>query len=132
VRDQLDAWLSEGGRIRIVPTGAFVVAVLLGIIPMWLEFGAFPRWAPREAVGTPLLLAWIAVFLATELSRRALGRRGTRRWVAQYRDTELDRADQLAGAADRLCALALPRGAAGHAWARSARRSCRASSTPSG
>jgi hypothetical protein len=110
MRDRLEAWLSAGGTIRIVPAGAFAVAVLLGIIPMWLECGAFPDWAPRERIGTPLLLAWIAIFLLTEVGRRSYGERGSRRWAAQYRDAELERADQLAGAADRLCALLTPQG----------------------
>jgi hypothetical protein len=104
VRQKLDAWLSDGGRIRIVPVGAFGVAALLGVIPMWLEFGTFPRWAPRAKIGGPLLVAWIAIFLATEAARRYLARRGARRWEAQWRLAELERADDLAGIIDRLCA----------------------------
>ncbi|HST62029.1 MAG TPA: hypothetical protein VLK84_25230 [Longimicrobium sp.] len=113
MRQKLDAWLSDGGRIRIVPVGAFGVAALLGVIPMWLEFGTFPRWAPREQVGVPLLIAWIAIFLATEVTRRYLARRGARKWERQLRDTELDRADDLAGAIDRLCAALIPSASGG-------------------
>jgi hypothetical protein len=108
VRDKLDAWLSDGGTIRIVPIGAFAVAVLLGIIPMWLEFGAFPSWAPRDRVGTPLLLAWIVIFLATESARWYTARRATRRWEEQWMMHELGRADSLAGVIDRLCASVIP------------------------
>jgi hypothetical protein len=108
VRQKLDAWLSDGGTIRIVPVGAFGVAALLGVIPMWLEFGTFPRWAPRDRVGGPLLVAWIAIFLAAEAARRYLAKRSARRWERQLRDTELDRADDLAGAIDRLCAALIP------------------------
>lgn len=108
MRQKLDAWLSDGGTIRIVPVGAFGVAVLLGVIPMWLEFGAFPRWAPREKVGGPLLVAWIATFLAAEVLRRSLANRGMRRWEAQLRDTERERVDELAGVIDRLCGALLP------------------------
>jgi hypothetical protein len=108
VRQKLDAWLSDGGTIRIVPLGAFGVAALLGVIPMWLEFGAFPGWAPREKVGGPLLVAWITIFLAAEVTRRYLGERSARQWERQIRDTELDRADDLAGAIDRLCAALIP------------------------
>lgn len=104
MRQKLDAWLSDGGTIRIVPVGAFGVAALLGVIPMWLEFGTFPRWAPRDRVGGPLLVAWIAIFLAAEAARRYLARRGARRWQAQWRLAELERADDLAGVIDRLCA----------------------------
>lgn len=104
MRQKLDAWLSDGGTIRIVPVGAFGVAALLGVIPMWLEFGTFPRWAPRDRVGGPLLVAWIAIFLATEAARRYLARRGARRSEAQWRLAELERADDLAGVIDRLCA----------------------------
>jgi hypothetical protein len=110
VRQKLDAWLRDGGTIRIVPIGAFAVAVLLGIIPMWLEFGTFPRWAPREKVGAPLLVAWIAIFLAAEATRRYLARRSARRWESQLRDLELERADRLAGAIDRICASLIPQG----------------------
>jgi hypothetical protein len=108
VREKLDAWLRDGGTIRIVPFSAFLVAVLLGIIPMWLEFGAFPAWAPRERVGAPLLVGWIAVFLAAEVVRRFLVNRGARRWEDQLRRSELERADQLAGAIDRICASLVP------------------------
>lgn len=110
MREKLDAWLRDGGTIRIVPVSAFVVAVLLGIIPMWLEFGTFPRWAPREKVGAPLLVAWIVIFLAAEAARRYLARRGARKWEEQLRGIELERADLLAGAIDRLCALLVPQG----------------------
>jgi hypothetical protein len=109
VREKLDAWLSDGGTIRIVPVGAFGVAVLLGVIPMWLAFGTFPRWAPRERVGGPLLVAWIIIFLAAEVMRRYLAGRSARQWENQLRDIELERADQLAGAVDRLCAWLVPR-----------------------
>jgi hypothetical protein len=109
VREKLDAWLSDGGTIRIVPIGAFGVAVLLGVIPMWLEFGTFPRWAPRQRVGGPLLVAWIIIFLAAEVMRRYLAGRSARQWESQLRDIELERADQLAGAVDRLCAWLVPR-----------------------
>lgn len=108
MREKLDAWLRDGGTIRIVPVGAFAVAVLLGIIPMWLEFGTFPRWAPREKVGPPLLVSWIAIFLLSEGARRYLARRATRRWEDQWRGFELERADRLAGAIDRLCAALVP------------------------
>lgn len=108
MHEKLDAWLRDGGTIRIVPVGAFGVAVLLGIIPMWLEFGTFPTWAPRERVGTPLLVGWVMIFLSTEVARRSLARRGTRRSEVQFKDFELERADQLAGAIDRLCALLVP------------------------
>jgi len=108
VRQKLDAWLSDGGTIRIVPLGAFGVAALLGVIPMWLEFGTFPGWAPREKVGGPLLVAWIAIFLAAEVTRRYLANRAMRQWEHQLRDIELERADQLAGVIDRLCAAVLP------------------------
>jgi hypothetical protein len=104
VREKLDAWLRNGGTIRIVPISAFVVAVLLGIIPMWLEFGTFPRWAPRDKVGAPLLVAWIVIFLGAESARRYLAKRATRRWEDQWRTAELERADDLAGVIDRLCA----------------------------
>ena len=104
VREKLDAWLRNGGTIRIVPISAFVVAVLLGIIPMWLEFGTFPRWAPRDRVGAPLLVAWIVIFLAAESARRYLAKRATRRWEDQWRTAELERADDLAGVINRLCA----------------------------
>lgn len=110
MREKLDAWLRDGGTIRIVPVGAFGVAVLLGIIPMWLEFGTFPIWAPREKIGTPLLVGWIVIFLMTEVARRSLARRGTMRSDAQFKLFELERADQLAGAIDRLCALLVPHG----------------------
>jgi hypothetical protein len=110
LREKLDAWLSDGGTIRIVPIGAFGVAVLLGVIPMWLEFGAFPRWAPREIVGGPLLVAWIVIFLAAEVTRRYLAGRSANQWESQLRDIELERADQLAGAIDRLCASLVPQG----------------------
>ena len=113
VREKLDAWLSDGGTIRIVPIGAFGVAVLLGVIPMWLEFGSFPRWAPRERVGGPLLVAWIIIFLAAEVVRRYWARRGARTWEKQLADTALEQADDLAGVIDRLCAPLLP-GAIGH------------------
>jgi hypothetical protein len=96
VREKLDAWLRDGGTIRVVPISAFVVAVLLGIIPMWLEFGA------------PLLFGWIVIFLAAEVARRYLAKRATRRWEAQWRTAELERADDLAGVIDRLCAPLLP------------------------
>lgn len=108
MREKLDAWLRDGGTIQIVPVSAFLVAVVLGIIPMWLEFGAFPAWAPREQVGAPLLIAWIAIFLAAEVVRRLLGSRGARRWEEQVRRSELERADQLAGAVDRMCASLIP------------------------
>lgn len=108
MRQKLDAWLSDGGTIRIVPIGAFGVAVLLGVIPMWLEFGTFPRWAPREKVGGPMLVAWITIFLAAEVTRRYLARRSASKWERQLRDIELERADQLAGAIDRLCASLIP------------------------
>lgn len=110
MREKLDAWLRDGGTIRVVPISAFAVAVLLGVVPMWLEFGPFPRWAPREKVGTPLLAGWIAVFLAAEVVRRFLGSRGARRWEEQLRRSELERADQLAGAIDRICASLVPDG----------------------
>lgn len=93
-----------------MPISAFVVAVLLGIIPMWLEFGTFPRWAPRDRIGAPLLMAWIVIFLAAEGARRHLGRRGARMWEAQLKRFELERSGQLAGAIDRLCALLVPHG----------------------
>lgn len=108
LREKLDAWLRDGGTIRVVPFSAFAVAVLLGVIPMWLEFGAFPAWAPREKVGSPLLVGWIAVFLAAEVVRRLLGARGARRWEEQLRRSELERADQLAGAIDRIYASLVP------------------------
>jgi hypothetical protein len=108
VRDKLDAWLRNGGTIRIVPVGAFGVAVLLGIIPMWLEFGPFPAWAPREKVGTPLLIGWIVMFLTAEVVRRSLARGATRRWEKQWMMHERARADALAGMIDRLCASLLP------------------------
>lgn len=108
MRQKLDAWLSEGGTIRIVPVGAFGVAALLGVIPMWLEFGTFPRWAPREQVGGPLLVAWITIFLAAEVTRRHLAKRSARKWATQMRDIEMERADDLAGAIDRLCATLIP------------------------
>lgn len=108
MREKLDAWLRDGGTIRIVPFSAFFVAVLLGVIPMWLEFGTFPRWAPREEVGSPLLIGWIAVFLAAEVVRRFLVNRGARMWEEQLRRSELERADQLAGAIDRICASLVP------------------------
>lgn len=108
MREKLDAWLRDGGTIRIVPFSAFAVAVLLGVIPMWLEFGAFPRWAPREKVGTPLLVGWIAVFLAAEGVRRFLARRATRQWEHQWRAAELQQAEDLAGVIDRLCAPLVP------------------------
>lgn len=108
MREKLDAWLRNGGTIRIVPISAFVVAVLLGIIPMWLEFGTFPRWAPRETVGAPLLVAWIVIFLAAEGARRYLAKRATRRWEDQWRTAELERADDLAGVIDRMCAPLVP------------------------
>jgi hypothetical protein len=108
VRDKLDAWLRDGGTIRIVPVGAFGVAVLLGIIPMWLEFGTFPTWAPRQNVGTPLLIGWIVMFLSAEVVRRSLARGATRRWEKQWMVHERARADALAGMIDRLCAALLP------------------------
>ncbi len=108
MREKLDAWLRDGGIIRIVPVSAFLVAVLLGIIPMWLEFGTFPQWAPRDRVGAPLLVAWIAIFLAAEVVRRFLAQRATRRWADQWRAAELQQADDLAGVIDRLCAPLLP------------------------
>jgi hypothetical protein len=113
VRQKLDAWLSDGGTVRIVPLGAFGVAALLGVIPMWLEFGTFPGWAPREKVGGPLLVAWIVIFLAAEVTRRYLGKRSASQWERQLRDNELDRADQLAGVIDRLCAAVIPRASGG-------------------
>lgn len=78
VREKLDAWLRDGGTIRVVPISAFVVAVLPGIIPLWLELGTFPRRAPRDRVGPPLLVGWIAVFLGAEGARRYLAKRATR------------------------------------------------------
>ncbi len=108
MRETLDAWLRDGGTIRVVPAGAFVVAVLLGVIPMWLEFGTFPRWAPREQVGAPLLAGWIVIFLAAEGARRYLAKRATRRWEDQWRTAELERAGDLAGVIDRLCAPLVP------------------------
>jgi hypothetical protein len=108
VREKLDAWLRDGGTILIVPISAFAVAALLGIIPMWLEFGAFPRWAPRDRVGAPLLVAWVVIFLASESARRYLAKRATRRWEKQWRAAELERADDIAGVIDRLCAGLLP------------------------
>lgn len=110
MREKLDAWLRDGGTIRVVPVSAFVVAVLLGIIPMWLEFGTFPRWAPRDRVGPPLLVGWIAIFLGAEGARRYLAKRATRRWENQWRTAELERADDLAGVIDRLCAPLVPDG----------------------
>lgn len=44
------------------------------------------------------------IFLATEAARRYLARRGAKRWQAQGRLAELERADDLAGVIDRLCA----------------------------
>jgi hypothetical protein len=110
VRQKLDAWLRDGGTIRIVPVGAFAVAMLLGIIPMWLEFGTFPGWAPRDKVGGPLLAGWVVLFCVTEVARRYWGRRGAKRWEEQLKLFELDRADQLAGAIDRICASLVPQG----------------------
>jgi hypothetical protein len=110
VRDRLEAWLGGGGIIRIVPVGSFLVAVLLGVIPMWLEFGTFPGWAPRQRVAAPLLAAWIVIFLASESAHRYLARRATRRWEDQWKGFELERADRLAGAIDRLCASLVPEG----------------------
>lgn len=113
MRQKLDAWLSDGGTIRIVPVGAFGVAVLLGVIPMWLEFGTFPPWAPREQVGGPLLVAWIMLFLAAEVVRRYWARRSARKWEGQLQSMQADRADDLAGVIDRLCVPLLPE-ATGH------------------
>ena len=70
-------------------------------------------WAPRDRVGGPLLVAWIAIFLAAEVARRHLAKRGIRRWEAQLKDAEMERADQLAGVIDRLCASLVPN-ASGH------------------
>lgn len=108
MREKLDAWLRDGGTIRIVPIGAFAVAMLLGIIPMWLEFGTFPRWAPRERVGGPLLAGWVILFVATEGARRYTAKRATRRWEQQWMMHEFRRADALAGVIDRLCASLIP------------------------
>ncbi|HLM67419.1 MAG TPA: hypothetical protein VK358_07830, partial [Longimicrobium sp.] len=48
------------------------------------------------------------IFLAAEVTRRYLANRAMRQWEHQLRDIELERADQLAGVIDRLCAAVLP------------------------
>lgn len=115
MRDKLQAWLQDGGTIRIVPIGSFLVAVLLGVIPMWLEFGSFPRWAPRDKVGSALLGAWIVIFLAAEVARRQLAKRNVHRWERQWMAYELERADDVAGVIDHLCAPLVPAAGGEHA-----------------
>lgn len=101
---RLQKWLTAGGTVRLVPVAAFLGPLLLGALPMYMEFGSFPSWAPEKPWRGRLLVVWFFLFLASELARRFLARRAVQEWRRTWEENDVQRADNLAGTIDQLCA----------------------------